>query len=431
MPYSIPKGVFDILPRSPLLKEAWRDSTLWQYVEDQIRSICAVYGFQEMRTPIFERTELFHRGVGETSDIVSKEMYTFLDKGERSMTLRPEGTAPAMRAFIEHGLHQQGGTQKLYYIGPMFRYERQQAGRYRQHHQWGAEVIGNAAPEQDVEVIDMLYTLYNSLGIKNLTLFINSVGDTDDRLAFRTALKEYLAPRAAQLSSDSQARLEINPLRILDSKDPQDQALLTECPSILDFLSTASHDHFEGVKKCLKQLKIPFQINPKLVRGLDYYNRTVFEITAGELGAQNSVGGGGRYDGLLRTLDGPDMPAFGFGTGIERIIQTLLGQGIALPDPVRPLIYLIGLGEAAQSHCFALLAEFRHHGIPSEMDLSSKKLKTAMSHADRVGAKYVAIIGDDELAKGEVELKDMQQRSSQRLPLIQLLPVLQKEITAQ
>lgn len=415
MSVSIPPGVFDILPDAS--KESWQDSAIWNFVEEKIREITRQYGFREIRTPIFERTELFLRGVGETTDVVSKEMYTFLDKGDRSMSLRPEGTAPAMRAFIENQLHQDRPVQKLFYIGPMFRYERSQAGRYRQHHQFGVEAIGIDNPEQDVEIIDLLYTLYHRLGIKNVQLNLNSIGDQETRIQFRTALKNYLLPYFHQLSADSQARFENNPLRILDSKNPADQKIAVDAPSILDFLNEDSRAHFEKVKQGLTLLNIPFVVNPLLVRGLDYYNKTVFEITAGELGAQNSIGGGGRYDGLIKALGGPDLPAIGFGTGLERIIQTLIKQGAPLPEPNYPTIFLIPLGEKAQQQCLRILHQLREFGIPSEMDFSGKKLNKAMQYANRINARYVAVVGDNEIETDEIELKEMASGAKVKTPL--------------
>lgn len=414
----IPPGVFDLLPNA---KETWQDSSLWCYVENHIREIARNYGFQEIRTPVFERTELFLRGVGETTDVVSKEMYTFVDKGGRSMSLRPEGTAPAIRSVIENQLCQDSPIQKLFYIGPMFRYERSQAGRYRQHHQFGVEAIGNQSAEQDVEVIDLLYTLYQRLGIKNVRLYINSIGNQESRSQFRTALKDYLKPHFENLSADSQTRFEFNPLRILDSKDPKDQAIAAGAPSILDFLDDECREHFENVKKGLTLLNIPFSVNPLLVRGLDYYNKTVFEITAGELGAQNSVGGGGRYDGLIKTLGGPDLPAMGFGTGIERIIQTMVKQQVSLPEPVRPLIFLIPLGDRAKEICQCILHQLREFNIASEMDFSGKKLNKVMQYANRIQARYVAVVGDNEIDTNEIELKDMATGLKIKSPL-KLLP---------
>jgi histidyl-tRNA synthetase len=323
--------VFDILPQEPQPEDGWRHSDHWQYIESVMRKCAADYGFKEIRTPIFERTELFVRGVGEGSDIVSKEMYTFLDKAERSMTLRPEGTASVIRAFVEKNLAQQPGLHKFFYIGPMFRYERPQAGRYRQHHQFGAEAIGIGKPEQDVEMIDMLYEIYHRLGLKNLSVMINSVGDEASRAPFRKALGDYLFPFLEDLSEDSKVRFSKNILRILDSKDARDQEILKNAPILEDYLSEASKEHFATVKALLFQMKIPYVVNPKLVRGLDYYNKTVFEVVSHELGAHNTIGGGGRYDGLTALFGGPDLPACGFATGLERLLQTMVGQKVSFP----------------------------------------------------------------------------------------------------
>lgn len=427
MKYPIPPGVFDIIPTDD--QETWKSSYLWAYVEHIIRETAQNYGYQEIRTPLFERTELFQRSVGDTSDIVSKEMYTFEDKGGRSLSLRPEGTAPVMRAFIEHQLHQKAPIQKLFYIAPMFRYERAQAGRYRQHHQFGAEAIGNASPEQDAELIDLLYTLYQRLGLKNLTLFINSIGDTASRQAFRQALKNYLTPYISLLSPDSQTRLEVNPLRILDSKDPRDKEIVANAPSILNFLSEEARAHFEDLKRLLNLLRIPYQVNPLLVRGLDYYNKTVFEIVAGELGAQNSIGGGGRYDGLITTLGGPDLPSIGFGTGIERILQTALNQNVPMPLPYHPILFLIALGDKAKETCFELLHILRQQGISSQMDFSNKKIGKIVQYADQIGATYIAVIGDQELEEQEVELKEMATGHKIKVSLSSLVETLKYKIT--
>lgn len=400
-----PPGVFDILPVSP--KEEWRSSHIWEYVEKIIRQTAHEYGYQEIRTPIFERTELFTRGIGEGTDIVSKEMYTFMDKGDRSLTLRPEGTAPVMRAFIENGLHNQSPVHKLFYIAPMFRYERSQAGRYRQHHQFGYEVIGPSSPEQDVETIDLAYTLYNRLGIQNLSININSIGTADTRERFRDALKDYLRNSIDKLSEDSKRRFENNPLRILDSKDPGDQAIVAGAPSILDFLDEACRTHFKKVQELLNQLGIPYQINPLLVRGLDYYNKTVFEIVSGSLGAQNSIGGGGRYDGLIRQLGGPDLASVGFATGIERVIQTMLKQNVHIPKAPAPVVYFIPMGEKATQACVLFVHELRKNHIACDMDYMGRKVGKAMQYADSVHAKYTCVIGDNELNTGIVELKEM------------------------
>ncbi|MBA3958132.1 MAG: histidine--tRNA ligase [Parachlamydiaceae bacterium] len=427
MTMNAPPGVFDILPFCS--KEEWRDSYLWQHVEELIRTTARDYGYQEIRTPMFERTELFKRSVGDTSDIVSKEMYTFLDKGERSMSLRPEGTAPVIRAFIEHQLSQAASIHKLFYIAPMFRYERSQAGRYRQHHQFGAEAIGNGSPEQDVELIDLLYTLYQRLGLTNLELVINSIGDAASRKAYRDALQNYLRSFLSQLSADSQTRFETNPLRILDSKDPNDRKILENAPSILDYLNSESTDHFQAVQILLKQLNIPFTVSPKLVRGLDYYNKTVFEIVAGELGAQNSIGGGGRYDGLMKQLGGPDLPTIGFGTGIERIIQTLLKQNVPLPAKEGPILFLIALGDDASKACFTILHDLRKAGIAAQMDFGNKKLSKSMQLADQLKAKFVAVVGDDEMRTGEVNLKEMATGEITKAPLFHLTRILHIDAT--
>lgn len=405
MKYPIPPGVFDIIPADS--QELWKSSYLWAFVEKTIRETARDFGYLEIRTPLFERTELFQRSVGDTSDIVSKEMYTFEDKGGRSLSLRPEGTAPVLRAFIEHHMDQSPSSHKLFYIAPMFRYERSQAGRYRQHHQFGTEAIGNGSPEQDAEIIALLITLYQRLGLTNLTLFINSIGDLPSRLAFRQALKEFLLPNLSLLSPDSQSRFETNPLRILDSKDPRDREIVARAPSILDFLGESERTHFEDLKRLLDLLKIPYQVNPLLVRGLDYYNKTVFEVVAGELGAQNSIGGGGRYDGLIQTLGGPDLPSIGFGTGIERIIQTMINQGVELPKPEHPALFLIAMGDQAKAPCFEILHAARKQGIPSQMDFSGKKVGKLMQVASHVGASFVVVIGDHELESQEIEIKEM------------------------
>jgi len=424
MQHSIPPGVFDISPYET--KEQWRATHWWTYVERVFRNLAAIYGFQEIRTPIFERTELFQRSVGETSDIVSKEMYTFIDKGERSMSLRPEGTAPIMRSVVENHLEQVAPILKFSYIGPMFRYERSQAGRYRQHHQFGAEVVGSSAPEQEAELIDLLHTLCSTLGLKNLHVNINSIGDTECRQTYRTALQNYFRAHVQKLSKDSQIRLDTNPLRILDSKDPQDKEITAGAPCILDFLSDACKAHFEKVQKRLQELKIPFSINPLLVRGLDYYNRTVFEIVAGELGAQNSVCGGGRYDGLLKTLGGPNLPAIGFGLGIERLIQTMIKQGVPPPPQYAPKLFLIALGDAAKDAAFLLLHDLRQKGVLAQMDFEDRKLNKQMQQANQIHAEYIVVLGDDELKSGKIELKKMSTGEKSAISLVDLPKILQE-----
>lgn len=412
MQYTIPKGVFDILPLDPDKENSWRNSNRWQYIEETIRNICSAFGYKEIRTPIFERTELFIRGVGEGSDIVSKEMYTFLDKGDRSMTLRPEGTASIMRAFVEKKLYTQSTLHKYFYIGPMFRYERPQAGRYRQHHQFGAEAIGIEKPQQDAEVIDMISTLYSELGLKNLKVMINSVGGKETRSKFMNSLKEFLMPNFENLSEDSKNRFHKNILRILDSKDPVDKQLLQSAPSILDFLSDAERVHFDTLCSLLNKLCINFQIEPNLVRGLDYYSKTVFEITTTDLGAQNSLGGGGRYDGLIETLGGPNLPSVGFGTGLERVLQTMDRQNTFFPEPKNPLVFFIPLGTAAKEFCFDLVSKLRHEKIYCEIDLSEKKIQHGLQLANHLNASHAIIIGDDEITTGQIQIKNLKTRET-------------------
>lgn len=426
MQYLIPKGVFDILPQEPAAEDQWRNSDHWQYIEEIMRKTAHDYGFKEIRTPLFERTELFVRGVGESSDIVTKEMYTFEDKAERSMTLRPEGTAAVMRAFVEKHLDQLPGLHKFYYIGPMFRYERPQAGRYRQHHQFGAEAIGISSPEQDVEIIDMLWELYRRLGLKDLTIMLNSVGDETCRAPYKQALLDYLKPHFEELSPDSQVRYSKNVLRILDSKDPKDQKILESAPSILEMLNASCQEHLNRVCHLLAQLKLPFVLNPKLVRGLDYYNKTVFEITCGELGAHNTIVGGGRFDGLIRALGGPDLPAVGFATGIERLLQTMAKQQAPFPPPPHPLLFIVPLGEASRDLSFDLLCRLRHQGISAEIDLSGKKVQHGLQLANALKAEYTVVIGEEELSTQIVQLKKMATREVQRVALDDLVDLLSR-----
>jgi len=415
MKYQAPKGTFDILPYGN--GEDWHSSHIWQYVEGNIRATTSLFGYQEIRTPIFERAEVFTRNVGETSDIVSKEMYLFEDKGKRLMALKPEGTASAMRAFIEHNLESGLPSHKFFYTMPMFRYDRPQAGRYRQHHQFGVEVIGKRCEEQDAEVISLLYTLLENLGLANLSIELNSIGTNQERDTFRSALKEYLENYLSSLSEDSQNRFKQNPLRILDSKDPKDKEIVQEAPSILSFLSPESKKYFDRLQELLTLSNIPFSVNPLLVRGLDYYNETVFEVITEDLGAQNSLGGGGRYDGLIRSMGGPQLPAIGFGAGIERIIQTMIKQQVAIPPPEGPLLYLIPLGVKGKEKAFSILTETRRVGVSSTMDFSGRKLAKVMQTANALNARYVAVIGDEEVEKGIVNLKEMSSGEESSLSL--------------
>lgn len=422
MQYSIPKGLFDILPYET--EEAWKFTPYWRYVESKIHEITSQYGFLEIRTPVFERTELFQRSVGDTSDIVTKEMYTFLDKGDRSMSLRPEGTAAVMRAFVEKNLANMGKIHKLYYIAPMFRYERPQSGRYRQHHQFGLEAIGISSPEQDAEVIDLLLEFYKRLGLKNLKLMINTVGDQSSRDSFKEALLAYLKPYFEDLSEDSKVRFLKNPLRILDSKDPKDQPIIEKAPSILDYLSKEAKKEFEDLLSLLDKLPISYKINDKLVRGLDYYNKTVFEVVSDSLGSQNTIGAGGRYDGLIAKFKGPDLPGIGFGTGIERILQTMLAQNVFFPKPPSPFVYFIPLEKDATTWCFQTVTHLRHLGLSAEIDLHVKNPAQALKQADKLRSKYCVLVGSKELENKKVTCKEMETHKQIEIPMDQLIKTL-------
>lgn len=415
MKIQIPKGLFDILPYGD--SEKWRLISYWQSIESIIQELSKDYGFHEIRTPVFERTELFDRGVGEQTDIVSKEMYTFEDKAKRSLSLRPEGTSSIMRAFVEKKLYALQKIHKLYYVAPMFRYERPQAGRYRQHHQFGVEAIGSALAEQDVEVIDMLWEFFSRIGLTNLTLHLNTIGDSSCKKAYISALKSYLTPYLKDLSVDSQTRFEKNPLRILDSKDKKDIQILQEAPTIQACLSADAKKHFEKVCTLLDEIQIPFILNPKIVRGLDYYSRTVFEISTTNLGAQNSLGGGGRYDGFTAMFGGPSLPGVGFGSGIERIIQAMIFQKISPTHQSSPFVFLIPLAKESQSFCFSLLARLRHANLSSEMDFSVKKIQQSLQRANSLNACYCLILGDSEWEAKQAKLKDMQTGKESVLPL--------------
>ncbi len=425
MEYNIPKGVFDILPFCLSDQLQWRSSDKWQYIESVIRETCLEYGYREIRTPIFERTQLFIRSSGESSDIVSKEMYTFEDKGGRSMSLRPEGTAPVMRSILENRLQQFSPNIKLFYMGPIFRYDRPQAGRYRQHHQFGIEAVGCDKPEQDVEVIELLCEIYKKLGLKDLQVQINSIGDIESRNQFNAVLKGFLLQHLDNLSKDSQARFHKNPLRILDSKSPEDKRILEKAPSILDSLDKESKHHFEKVLSLLDTLEIPYVINPLLVRGLDYYNRTVFEVISSDLGAQNSIGAGGRYDDLARSLGGSSLPSIGFATGIERVLQTMIEQGCPFPSPQSSYLYILPLGKESMDYCFKLTSELRKKGVATEMDFTSKKIQQGLQLASKLGAKFCLIIGEKELVSKTAILKNMDSREQTSIALSTCIDTLQ------
>jgi len=411
-----PRGTADILPN-----ESWK----WQAVERIARQAAGLYHFAEIRTPVFEHTELFHRGVGEASDIVNKEMYTFEDRGGRSITLRPEGTAGVVRAAIENSLiAQEGSRVKVFYIGPNFRYERPASGRLRQHHQFGAEAFGAPEPEQDVECILLQMDFYRRCGVKDLELQVNSLGDRESKARYRDALVAFLMPKRAQLSEDSQRRLDVNPLRILDSKDPRDQQAGVGAPPPAESLSDKSRRHFDRVQALLTAANVPFRVNPNLVRGFDYYTDTLWEVTASGLGAQNAIGGGGRYDNLVEQLGGRPTPGVGFGSGIERLLIALEAQGVALPAPRKNLVWLVAHGDAAREHNWKLMAELRAAGVPADMDVSGRSVKSQFKLADREGAAWCVVVGDTELQSGAVVLKNLsnaEQTQVQRAELVSRL----------
>ena len=386
----------------------------WQAVESVAREHFRCAGLDEIRTPLLEFTDLFARGIGEGTDVVGKEMYTFLDRGDRSCTLRPEGTASVVRAALQHGLLSQG-PQRLWYGGPMFRYERPQAGRQRQFHQIGVEFLGASSPRSDAEVIALAWDLLSALGIQGLQLEINSLGTPDDRLRFRSELVEWLEERVEQLDAESQARLSTNPLRILDSKDKGTQLLLNEAPTLLKALSKESVDRFEQVCALLTALQIPYQLNPRLVRGLDYYGHTAFEITSDQLGAQATVCGGGRYDGLIQQLGGPATPAIGWALGMERLLLVIAAAAQADPDGAAarltatsaPLVYVINRGEQAEPQALTLARQWRGAGLAVELDGSSASFGKQFKRADRSGAPWAVVLGDEEALAGQLLLKPL------------------------
>jgi len=409
------RGTRDILPA---------EVGYWQRVEAAAREILTRAAYQEIRTPIFEVTALFERGIGEATDVVGKEMYTFQDRGDRSITLRPEGTAGVVRALIENSLYNQGGVQRLWYTGPMFRYERPQAGRQRQFHQLGAEVLGSYDPRADVEVIALANQLLQTLGLKNLKLYLNSVGTLKDRQLYRQALVEYLMPYKDELDPDSQERLSRNPLRILDSKDEQTLSIAQNAPSILDYLDSDSKRYFEQVQQLLSDLGIDYQLNPRLVRGLDYYTHTAFEIQSDDLGAQATVCGGGRYDGLVAELGGLDTPAVGWAIGLERLI--LLLQHLQSPPPPVLDFYMISKGYAAEAQALKLAQRMRQAGFSVELDLSGSGFKKQFTRADRSGAVACLIVGDEEAENQTVKLKWMASKEQIALAQADLLAMTDK-----
>ena len=394
----IPKGCKDVLPSQ---------SYVWQYIEETARRTADSYGFREIRTPVFEHTELFARGVGDTTDIVTKEMYTFLDKGGRSVTLRPEGTAGVARAFIENGLQSGVLPFKAYYLISAFRYERPQAGRLREFHQFGAELYGSEKPVADAETICFADRFLKNLGLKQYSLQLNSIGCPTCRQKYAEALREYFRPHIDEMCNDCRTRLEKNPMRILDCKEEGCKKYTANAPRILDYLCNDCRSHFEEVKSLLNCAGVAYTVNPSIVRGLDYYSHTVFEFTSTALGAQSTVLGGGRYDTLLGQLGAKPTPAVGFAAGLERLIMIMEAENIQLPAR-KPDCYVLGMDEASRKRAFLLAEELRANGLVCEVDLMERSVKAQFKYADKFGANFVIIIGESELQEGVAQVKDMQ-----------------------
>ena len=398
-----PKGTQDILPQ---------ESAKWQYVEEFARETFRKYNYAEIRTPIFEHYEVISRSVGDTTDIVTKEMYDFYDKGDRHVTLRPEGTAPVVRSYVENKLFAPEVQKpvKLYYMGSMFRYERPQAGRLREFHQIGAECFGSSNPATDVEMIAMAAQFFKEIGITNVSLELNTLGNPESRAAYRQALIDYLTPLKASLSADSQRRLEENPLRVLDSKEPEDKVAVEGSPSILDYLDEESSAYFEAVRSMLETLQIPYVISTNMVRGLDYYNHTIFEFTTEVAGNQLTICAGGRYDGLVAYFGGPETPGVGFGMGLERLLLVLDKQGVELPIETGLDAYIAVLGAGANGKALELVQSLRAQGFAAERDYLDRKIKAQFKSADIFQAKTIITLGESELESGELTVKNNETR---------------------
>ena len=402
-----PRGTRDVLPT---------DSYRWQFVEEKMRRAAAGAGFREVRTPVFEHTELFLRGVGDTTDIVQKEMYTFKDKGDRSITLKPEGTAGAARAFLESNLYADALPCKMFYLdAPVFRYEAPQNGRLREHHQFGLECFGAQEATADAELILLAYRLLSSLGVRNLSVNINSIGCPECRPKYHAMLKEFLAGRIDQMCPTCQSRFERNPLRVLDCKEHKCQELVKDAPSMLDVLCDDCKAHFAQLQACLAASGIPYQVDSRIVRGLDYYTKTVFELITTTKDGNLTVCGGGRYDHLVKELGGPDLPAVGFGMGIERVLMLLDSEGIVIPKPNQYDVFVTYMGENRLA-AFTLVQQLRQAGIKADMDHCGRSLKAQFKYANKTGAPLTATLGDDEAAQGVVELKNMNTREERTVP---------------
>lgn len=416
-----PRGTYDVLPQ---------ESAKWQEVERTINELCNLYQYKEIRTPVFEHTELFQRGVGDTTDIVQKEMYTFQDRGDRSLTLRPEGTASVVRSYVEHKLFGQPDQPvKLYYTGPMFRYERPQAGRMRQFVQFGVEAIGSKDPAIDAEVIALAMDVYKASGLKSLRLVLNSLGDTESRLAHKQALIEHFAPSIEEFCGDCQNRLDKNPLRILDCKVDREHPLMATAPSLADYLNEESAAYFTQVKEYLDELGISYVLDPNLVRGLDYYNHTAFEIMseAEGFGAITTLAGGGRYNGLVEDLGGPESPGIGFAMSIERLLLALEMEKVEIGKDQSLDAYVIAMDAASKKKAVSIVRDLRASGISADMDFTDRKMKAQMKSADRKKARFVIVIGESELESGKAAVKEMATRDQQEVPFGELAENIQKK----
>jgi histidyl-tRNA synthetase len=406
--YNAPKYMNDVLPVARPDK-AWLHSARWRAVERVFQDVCRLYGYREIRTPVMESTELFTRSIGEGTDIVSKEMFSFETRGGAGVTLRPEGTAPVIRAYLENGLASEGSLTKLYYIARVYRYERGQKGRYREHQQTGVEVLGSAEPLVDAEVISLAVEFYRRLGIADTELRINSVGCPLCRPAYREQLLDFARPLLDQMSADNRTRFATNPLRMLDSKEPQDRQALQDAPRLVDALCEGCAAHFAALCDLLRLLEIPFSLDPHLVRGFDYYTRTAFEVVSRGLGAMNAIGGGGRYDGLVEECGGPATPGIGFGIGTERCLIALESAGIDLPiDDEAPVAFLVAMGPGERARAARLLLDLRRAGVSCDADYGARSMKAQMRQASRLGARWAVILGEDELSRGACSLKDLQ-----------------------
>lgn len=414
-----PRGTKDVLPI-----EVYK----WHYVEGIMREVARRFGFLEVRTPTFEHTELFERGIGDTTDVVEKEMYTFKDRSDRSITLKPEGTAPAARVFIEHKLYADAQPTKMYYITPVFRYEKPQAGRYREHHQFGIEVFGAANPSVDAEVINVAMTIYKELGIQNTELRINNIGCPKCRKEYNEILKGYLAERLDKLCPTCNNRFERNPLRIIDCKNDKCQEQLVDVPLMLHHICDECHDHFEGLKRHLEAIGLNYIVDPRIVRGLDYYTKTAFEIITDEAGKKGTLCGGGRYDHLVEICGGPATPGVGFGMGLERTILALETQGVDIPEPEGLEVFIVTMGDEADLAGFRLLNEIRAEGIAADQDHMYRSIKGKFKYADKLGVKYTIVIGEDELKKGIVVLKHMESGEQEEITFENVIKILKERL---